>query len=122
MNSDQPISPQLHVAFALSLVCLTSAACANNQPVVDTSKNTRAEFEATVKELRKSAEAGDAFAQNRLGLLYDEGAGVPQSHGQAKEWFGKAAKQGHTGAQANLVLLDLQGSGVPRSSRRAVFW
>jgi TPR repeat protein len=76
MSSDQRISPRFNIALVLSIVCLTSSACADNKPAVDTSKNSRAEYEATARELRKSAEAGDASAQNRLGLLYDEGAGV----------------------------------------------
>jgi len=85
MSSDQPISPRFNIALVLSIVCLTSSACADIKPAVDTSKNNRAEYKATAKELRKSAEEGDASAQNRLGLLYDEGKGVPQDYRQAKQ-------------------------------------
>jgi uncharacterized protein len=122
MSSDQPISPRFNIALVLSIVCLTSSACADIKPAVDTSKKGRVEDEATAKELRKSAEEGDASAQNRLGLLYDEGVGVPQNYRQAKEWFEKAAKQGHVGAQANLGTLYLQGAGAPQSAQMAVFW
>ena len=122
MSRDQPLSPRFNMALVLSLVCLTGSACADSQPAVDTSRNNRAEDEATAKELRKSAEEGDASAQNRLGLLYDEGVGVPQNYRQAKEWFEKAAKQGHVGAQANLGTLYLQGAGAPQSAQMAVFW
>jgi len=110
------------MALVLSIVCLTSSACADITPAVDTSKNNRAEDEATAKALRKSAEEGDASAQNRLGLLYDEGVGVPQDYRQAKEWFEKAAKQGHIGAQTNLGTLYLQGEGAPQSAQMALFW
>jgi TPR repeat protein len=103
-------------------VCLTSSACADITPAVDTSQNNRAEDEATAKEVRKSAEAGNASAQNRLGLLYDEGLGVPQDYRQAKEWFEKAAKQGHVGAQVNLGTLYLQGAGAQQSAQMALFW
>ena len=122
MSSDQPISPRFTMALVLSIVCLTSAACADIEQAVDTSKNNRAEYEATAKELRKSAEEGDASAQFRLGQLYDEGTGVSQDYGQAKEWFEKAAKQGHVGAQVNLGTLYLQGEGAPRSAQMALFW
>jgi len=122
MRNDQPLSPRFTRALVLSLVCLTSSACADITPAVDTSRNNRAEDEATAKEVRKSAEEGDASAQNRLGLLYDEGVGVPQDYRQAKEWFEKAAKQGHVGAQANLGTLYLQGAGAPQSAQMAVFW
>jgi len=82
----------------------------------------RAESEATAKELRKSAEGGDASAQNKLGLLYYEGKGVPQDYRQAKQLFEEAAKQGHAGAQTNLGTIYLHGEGAPRSDRMALFW
>jgi TPR repeat protein len=122
MSRDQLLSPRFTMALVLSLVCLTSAACADSQPAVDTSRNNRVKDEATAKEVRKAAEEGDASAQNRLGLLYDEGVGVPQGYRQAKEWFEKAAKQGHAGAQLNLGTLYLQGAGAPQSAQMAVFW
>ena len=122
MSSDQPISPRFNIVLVLSIVCLTGSACADIKPAVDRSKNNRAEYEATAKALRKSAEEGDASAQYRLGQLYDEGAGVPQDYRQAKEWFEKAAKQGHVGAQLNLGTLYLQGEGAPQSAQMAVFW
>jgi uncharacterized protein len=122
MSSDQSISPRFNRALVLSLVCLTSSACADIPPTVDTSENTRAEDEATAKEVRKSAEAGNASAQYRLGLLYDGGVGVPQNYRQAKEWFEKAAKQGHVGAQADLGTLYLRGAGAPQSAQMALFW
>ena len=122
MSSDQAISPRFNIALVLSIVCLTSSACADIEPAVDTSKNNRAEYEATAKVVRKSAEEGDASAQFRLGQLYDEGTGVSQDYGQAKEWFEKAAKQGHVGAQVNLGTLYLQGEGAPRSAQMALFW
>src|ERR1022692_1473847 len=105
MSTDQSRSPRFTIALILSIMCLTSSACADITPAVDTSQNNRAEDEATAKEVRKSAEAGNASAQNRLGLLYDEGLGVPQDYSQAKEWFEKAAKRGHVGAQVNLGTL-----------------
>jgi TPR repeat protein len=39
----------------------------------------------------KAAEQGDAFAQYQLGLLYEEGNGVPQSHANAYFWLDLAA-------------------------------
>lgn len=122
MNSHQPISSRFIIALLLSILCLTSSACADIKPPVDPSKNTRAEYEATAKALLKSAEAGDASAQNKLGLLYNEGAGVPQDYRQAKEWYEKAAKQGHAGAQVNLGTLYLHGDGAPQSSQMALHW
>ena len=122
MSSYQPLAPRFNMALVLSILCLTSSACADITPAVDTSRNNRAEDEATAEALRKSAEEGDASAQNRLGLLYDEGKGVPQDSRQAKEWFEMAAKQEHAGAQVNLGTLYLHGHGAPQSAQMALFW
>jgi uncharacterized protein len=122
MSSGQPISSRCNIPLVLSILCLTMSACAGSQPAVDTSTNMRAEYEATAKELRKSAEGGDASAQNALGLLYYEGKGVPQDYRQAKQWFEEAAKQGHAGAQVNLGTLYLRGEGAPQSDQMALFW
>ena len=120
MNSDRPISPRFSIALVLSMACLTSSACSNSKPTVDTSQNDRAVAQA--KELRKSAEAGDASAQYRLGLLYYEGRGVSENPLQAKEWFDMAAKQGHAGAQLHLGTMYLEGKGAPQSAQMALVW
>lgn len=120
MKSDQRLSPRFSIALVLSMLCLTSLACSNSKPAVDTSQNDRAAAQA--KELRKSAEAGDASVQYRLGLLYEEGSSVPQNSIQAKEWVEKAATQGHAGAQVHLGTMYLQGNGAPQSAQMALVW
>ena len=122
MSSDRPISARFNIALVLSIVCFTGSACANLKPAVDMAKNDPTVAQAAAKELRKSAEEGDASAQNRLGLLYDEGNGVPQDPIQSKEWFEKAAMQGHAGAQLNLGTLYLEGKGAPQSAQMALVW
>ena len=52
--------------------------------------------------LRRLAEAGDPTAQNNLGVLYDDGAGVPVDHDEATRLFRAAAAQGMPSAMANL--------------------
>jgi len=85
-------------------------------------ENTRLKNEATARELLNLAEEGNVIAQNRLGLFYKVGKGVPQNYGQAKRWFEEAAKQGHAEAQINLGTLYLQGDAPPRSPQMALFW
>src|SRR5262245_5096499 len=120
MNRDRRISSRSSLTVVLSMVCLTSSACHNTKPAVDTSQNERAVAQA--KELRKSAEAGDASAQYRLGLLYGEGKGIPRDSLQAKEWVEMAAMQGHPGAQLHLGTLYLEGNGAPQSGQMALVW
>ena len=80
------------------------------------------EGSSTANYLRKLAEAEDRDAQNRLGLLYYEGMGVPQNFEQASLWFRKAAQQGHAGAQVNLGTLYFLGYGASESDQEALFW
>ena len=49
---------------------------------------------AAAQIVRKAADAGNAVAQLRLALMYDQGDGVPQSAKAAYEWYGRAAAQG----------------------------
>ena len=121
MSRDRRILPRFTIPLVLLIVCFTISACADVELTVDPSMNKRAEDEAIAK-LRTSAEGGDASAQNKLGLLYYEGTGVPQDYRQAKQSFEEAAKQGHTGAQTNLGTLYLNGEGAPQSDRMALFW
>lgn len=108
----------------LSIACLTASACADIETTAATSSTsgTHEEYAAAAKELRKSAEGGDVAAQNRLGLLYNEGQGVPQNYRQAKQWFEKAAEQGHAGAQVNLGTLYLLEHGAQQSDQMALSW
>ena len=97
-------------------------ACAVGNSAIEDPRANAVPFEESTRELRQLAEGGDASAQNKLGLLYYEGKGVPQNHRKAKEWFDKAVEQGHTGAQVNLGTLYLRGEGAPQSSQMALFW
>ena len=69
--------------------------------------------------LQQSAEAGDAEAQYRLGMLYGNGEGVPLDHRQAEHWFTQAARQGHEDALLNLAWLYATGTGVDMDEQRA---
>ena len=103
-------------------LCFFVFGCAANNSPVDSAKNDRADHEASIKDLRRSAEEGDAYAQNELGVLYYQGKGVPQNYREAKDWFDKAVQKGHAGAQVNLGTLYLRGEGAPQSSQMALFW
>lgn len=71
---------------------------------------------------RKAAEQGHADAQNSLGVRYDNGQGVTQSHTEAVKWFRKAAEQGDRWAQCNLGWKYFYGQGVPQSYDGAIRW
>ena len=46
------------------------------------------------EEIKRLAGQGVAEAQNSLGVMYDNGRGVPESDAEAVKWFRLAAEQG----------------------------
>jgi len=70
------------------------------------------DYATALKEWRPLAEQGVAGAQFNLGVMYDQGQGVPQDYAQAADWYLKAAEQGNAIVQSNLGFLYDQGWGV----------
>ncbi|MCH5150863.1 MAG: sel1 repeat family protein [Spirochaetales bacterium] len=54
-----------------------------------------------IEELIEKAKQGDADAQCRLGVLYNNGESVKQDYDKAFEWHEKTAKQEYAPAQYN---------------------
>jgi len=67
------------------------------------------DYGSAFRQLDKAAQAGDAEAQYRLGLLYARGKGVIGNLGDAIAWYRRAAEQGHAEAQYQLSLAYLNG-------------
>ncbi len=80
------------------------------------------DYATALREFKPLAEQGDAFAQFRLGVMYEKGQGVPQDYAEAVKWYRKAAEQGHTDAQNNLFVMYAEGQGVPQDYAEAVKW
>ena len=59
-------------------------------------------YKKTFRSWLSIAEQGDAKAQHLLGLMYNEGKGVPQDYKEAVKWWRVAAEQGDEYAQRNL--------------------
>jgi hypothetical protein len=51
------------------------------------------------------AEQGDAWAQFKLGGLYESGEDVPKDEAQAAGWYAKAAAQGNVDARSMLMMV-----------------
>jgi TPR repeat protein len=59
----------------------------------------------TVRLIQMAAFDGDAIAQDRLGIMYAKGIGVPQNFVKAEKWFVKSANQRYPDALYNLSVL-----------------
>jgi tetratricopeptide (TPR) repeat protein len=69
---------------------------------------------------RKAADGGDARAMVTLGLMLDEGDGMPKDHVAANGYYEKAAARGSPDGAIDLALALLSGSGVERDTARAI--
>ena len=74
----------------------------------------RGDYVEALRLFRPLADQGDAPAQNALGVMYQNGRGVPQDYAETAKWYRKAAEQGVAEAQANLGFMYEAGQGVPQ--------
>lgn len=71
---------------------------------------------------KEKAEAGDAEAQYRLGIVYYQALNVPQDFSAVIQWLHKAAEQNHAAAQALLGFIYDEGRGVTQDYAEAAQW
>ena len=82
----------------------------------------RGDYASAEKILLPMAEAGNPYAQYRLGMVYSEAAGEMRSTAEAAKWYESAALQGQPYAQYKLGLLYVKGDGVPKDFVLAYMW
>jgi TPR repeat protein len=80
------------------------------------------DYETAWRILPPLAAAGDARAQNDLGIMYGRGLGVPQSYARAAEWIKRAAEQGNPYAQSTLGYMYYRARGVEQDYEAAALW
>ncbi|WP_227485497.1 MULTISPECIES: tetratricopeptide repeat protein [unclassified Acidithiobacillus] len=55
--------------------------------------DTKKDYVKAIFWYRKTAAQGNSWAENKLGLAYSNGQGLPQSYAKANYWYEKAAAQ-----------------------------
>ncbi len=79
----------------------------------------------TGSELIRRAEAGEAEAEYRVGMMYAQdvpGRVSGQNFNQSYHWFSQAASKGHPRAQYNLGVMYAQGDGIVQNLIEAYIW
>ena len=66
------------------------------------------DFKTALSEWTPLAERGHASAQYNMGVIYDDGKGVPESNKTAVKWYTLAAEQRHVYAQYNLAIYQIE--------------
>ena len=92
--------------------------------------NYRAGLEAAKKGKHKEAyeqwlplaKLGDMSIQFKLGVMHDQGKGVPKDYEEAVKWYYLAAEQGLANAQYNLGSMYAHGEGVAKDEILSYMW
>ena len=82
----------------------------------------RKDYKEAFRLFLPSAEQGVAEAQYNLGLMYDNGTGVPQDYKEAVRLYRLSAEQGYAQAQYNLGVMYGNGTGVLQDYALAHMW
>jgi hypothetical protein len=80
------------------------------------------DYAAAARRIIPLAQRGDAHAQAKLGFMYANGQGVPQSYDIAVNWYLQAAEQGEPTGQYLLGLMYDKGFGVTQNVIYAYKW
>ena len=80
------------------------------------------EFAKAFQFLSPLADAGNARAQYRLAVMYQNGLGHVRNEMMALKWMRAAAEQGLAGSQMTLGMLYEQGIGVEKNEAESRKW
>jgi TPR repeat protein len=114
------MSLRFPITLVLSIICLAAPTWADYQAGLDAYN--RGDYATALREWRPLAEPGDPSAQFRLGLLYENGDGVPRDFAKARQWYEKAAAQGEAKSQFYLGIQSAYGEGGPLDLVQAHMW
>ena len=103
---------------ALVLVLVASTAFADNMDDALDAANF-GDYEKAHNLWLIEAEKSSAVARTNIGLLYEDGLGVPQSDKEAVKWYRIAAEQGEPRAQYYLGTAFEDGRGIPQDYKEA---
>jgi TPR repeat protein len=110
-------------AAVILIISLLLAVPAIAEPFEDATKAYyRGDYETAYRLIKPLAEQGLPEAQFNLGLMHDNGQGVPQNYSEAVKWYRKAAEQGNAKGQYSLGMMYNKGQGVPQDHAEAVKW
>ena len=111
-----------HLTIILAFLMTLSAPVASQDFDKGLAAYSAGDYATVLQEWTPLAEAGGVDAQYNLGIMYDNGEGVPQDYKEAVKWFKLAAEQGHDGVQSNLGAMYAKGQGVLQDHSIAHMW
>ena len=111
----------------VSVIFLTLLALSTAQPVfADVEKGRQlmeqSRFDEAMQEFLPAAQAGNADAEELIGVMYAMGLGVKRDDRRAFEWYLRASMKAHSGAQSGIGWYYEVGRGVSKDLVRAYMW
>ncbi|MFZ5522526.1 MAG: tetratricopeptide repeat protein [Pseudomonadota bacterium] len=82
----------------------------------------RKDYATALKIFRSFAAKNNPQAQYNLGIMYQEGQGVPQDYEEAIKWYRMATEQGEANAQSMLGVSHDKGQSVAQDYEDAIVW
>jgi len=80
------------------------------------------DYAEAIKWYRLAADQGNANGQNNLGVMYEDGKGIPKDYAEAAKWYRLAAEQGNANGQYNFGNMYAFGQGVLQDNVMAHMW
>jgi tetratricopeptide (TPR) repeat protein len=80
------------------------------------------DYPKALKWLRIAAKQDYSEAQHILGIMYQEGLGLPQDYAEAIKLYRLAAEKNFDAAQSSLGSMYMNGTGVPKDNVVAYMW
>lgn len=104
------------------VLCLLGQAAEAGQFEDGVSAFEKGDYTTAFQLIKPVADRGEPAAQYNMGVLFQNGLGVPQDYTAAVKWYRLAADQGYTLAQNNLGLMFRYGLGVAEDYGEAINW
>ena len=82
----------------------------------------QSKFVEAMQEFLPAAQAGNADAEELIGVMYAMGLGVERDDRRAFEWYLRASMKAHPGAQSGIGWYYEVGRGVAKDLVRAYMW
>ncbi|MBU2488818.1 MAG: sel1 repeat family protein [Proteobacteria bacterium] len=83
-------------------------------------KNPQFAFAQAQRDYRRLAAQGHSFAMLNLGMMYENGNGVPKNPAEAARWYEKGAEKDDPACLVRLGILLANGRGVPKDRVKAL--
>jgi len=107
--------------WAVALCALALPVAADIEQARDLMEDSR--FVEAREALRPAANAGNADAEELIGIMYAMGLGVERDDRRPFEWYLRSAMKGHAGAQSGVGWYYEVGRGIPAPDLvRAYLW